>query len=46
MSLIRIRRERREMAGSGARKPLPISRLLLLLLVVAGLIWWMTQLAG
>jgi hypothetical protein len=46
MSLIRARRDRREMSGSGAKKPLPAITLLLLLLLVIGLIWWMGRLAG
>lgn len=46
MSLIRARRERREMSGSGPKKPQPIGRLLLLLVLVGFLIWWMTNLGG
>jgi hypothetical protein len=43
MSLIRARRERRELGGSGPKRPLPLGRLLLLLLLVLGLIWWLDR---
>lgn len=46
MSLIRTRRERRELSGSGPKKPPPLVRLLLLLAFVAALIVWMDRLAG
>lgn len=46
MSLIRIRRERRELGGSGPKKPLSIGRLLLLLIGVGILIWWMGTFGG
>jgi hypothetical protein len=40
MSLIRIRRERRDL-GYGARKGLPAGRLLILLACVLALIWYL-----
>ena len=46
MSLIRARRERRDLGGSGAKKPLGPGRLLFLLLLVLVLIWWMSTLGG
>ncbi len=42
MSLIRARRERREL-GSRAKRPPPVFRLVLLLLFVLGLIWYLSQ---
>jgi hypothetical protein len=46
MSLIRVRRERRELSGSGLKKPPTAAKLLILLVLVAVAIWWMEQLGG
>lgn len=46
MSLIRVRRDRKEMSGGGPKRPFSLSRLLFLLALVAGLIWWLGRLAG
>jgi hypothetical protein len=43
MSLIRVRRERRE-HGIRAKPPMSPLRLLLLLAMVAGIIWWLSRL--
>lgn len=42
MSLIRVRRDRRE-RGSGAKRPPSLFRLALLLILVAGLIWYLSR---
>ncbi|CAN5374305.1 hypothetical protein BH24GEM3_BH24GEM3_17700 [soil metagenome] len=44
MSLIRARRERREL-GARIKRPPSILRLLLLLLLVVGLIWYLSRFA-
>jgi len=46
MSLIRVRRERRELSGSGPKKPLAPAKLLVLLALVLFIIWWMDRFAG
>jgi len=46
MSLIRARRERRDFGVARPRKAAPLSRILLMLVVVLGLIWWLTGLSG
>jgi hypothetical protein len=45
MSLIRTRRERRAQAGTKHRPPSPV-RLVLLLILVAGLIWYLSRVGG
>ncbi len=44
MSLIRARRERREL-GSRVKRPPSLVRLVLLLLLVLGLIWYLGRIA-
>lgn len=44
--MIRIRRERREIGGSGPKKGMSVARLVLLLMLVIFLIWWMNQVGG
>jgi hypothetical protein len=40
MSLINVRRERRR-AGMGAKRPPSLFKLIILLVIVAGLIWYL-----